>query len=140
MDLINALNDAWNSHDPQQIARLYAEDGVRDELIVTHSRLKGRDAIAAQAGMYFEAMPDLVLTIRKATTSGETSIFEWLVTATHKGDIPGWPAKGESVVFPGVSLLDVGADGLITEERLYTDFAILFAGAGMIPGVEPPTW
>jgi steroid delta-isomerase-like uncharacterized protein len=140
MSLAEDLNAAWNSHDPQQVAKFYVQDGVREELIVTHDRLVGRDAIAAQVQMYLKAMPDLSLSIRKVSSGERTVTFEWMVNATHSGDAPGWPAKGESVAFPGVSVLDLSEEGLIMEERVYTDFTGLLAGAGLIPGVEAPTW
>jgi steroid delta-isomerase-like uncharacterized protein len=140
MSAAEDLNAAWNAHDPQQVASLYTEDGVREEFIVTHARLEGRNAIAAQVQMYLQAMPDLSLSIRKVSSGPRTATLEWMVKATHTGDAVGWPAKGESVTFPGASVLDLSEDGLIQEERVYTDFTGLLAGAGMIPGVEAPTW
>jgi len=119
---------------------LYAENGAREELIVTHARLVGREAIAAQVRMYLVAMPDMALSIRKISSGDNAVTFEWMVRATHTDDADGWPAKGEAVAFPGVSVLDLADDGLITEERLYTDFTGLLAGAGLIPGVDAPTW
>jgi steroid delta-isomerase-like uncharacterized protein len=140
MGLAEDLNAAWNAHDPEKVASFYTEDGVREELIVTHARLVGREAIAAQVQMYLTAMPDLALSIRKISSGKDVITFEWMVNATHRGDAEGWPAKGEAVAFPGVSVLDLSEAGLITEERVYTDFTGLLAGAGLIPGLEPPTW
>ena len=140
MGLAEDLNAAWNAHDPEKVASFYTEDGVREELIVTHARLVGREAIAAQVQMYLTAMPDLALSIRKISSGKDVITFEWMVNATHRGDAEGWPTKGEAVAFPGVSVFDLSEAGLITEERVYTDFTGLLAGAGLIPGLEPPTW
>ena len=140
MGLAEDLNAAWNAHDPEKVASFYTEDGVREELIVTHARLVGREAIAAQVQMYLTAMPDLALSIRKISSGKDVITFEWMVNATHRGDAEGWPAKGEAVAFPGVSVLDLSEAGQIIEERVYTDFTGLLAGAGLIPGVAPPTW
>ncbi len=134
------LNAAWNAHDPEAVASFYAEDGAREELILTQARLVGREAVAGQVRMYLDAMPDLALSVRKVTEAAGTVTFEWQVDATHKGDAPGWPAQGEPVTFPGVSVLDLDDAGLITEERVYTDFSGPLAGAGLIPGVAAPTW
>jgi steroid delta-isomerase-like uncharacterized protein len=140
MGLAEDLNAAWNSHDATKVASFYVEDGVREELIVTHARLVGREAIAGQVAMYLHAMPDLALSIRKISGGGDVVTFEWMVNATHRGDVDGWPASGETVAFPGVSVLDLTEDGLIIEERVYTDFTGPLAGAGLIPGVEAPSW
>ena len=140
MGVAEDVHAAWNSHDAAKVASCYVEDGVREELIVTHARLVGREAIAGQVAMYLHAMPDLALAIRKISSGGSVVTFEWMVTATHHGDVDGWPAKDEAVAFPGVSVLDLADDGLIREERVYTDFTGLLAGAGLIPGVEVPTW
>jgi steroid delta-isomerase-like uncharacterized protein len=140
MGLAEDLNAAWNSHDPERVASFYEEDGSREEFIVTHAKLVGREAIAAQVQMYLQAMPDLALSIRKISAGDSVVTFEWMVNATHTGDAEGWPAKGEAVAFPGASVLDLSKNGLITEERIYTDFTGLLAGAGLIPGVDPPTW
>jgi steroid delta-isomerase-like uncharacterized protein len=140
MGLAEDLIGAWNSHDPEKVAAFYADNGVREEFIVTHARLVGREAIAAQVQMYLQAMPDLALSIRKVSSGDKVVTVEWMVHATHSGDAEGWPAKGEAVAFPGASVLDLSDDAMITEERVYTDFTGLLAGAGLIPGVEPPTW
>jgi steroid delta-isomerase-like uncharacterized protein len=140
MTVAEDLVAAWNSHDAHKVASFYAADGIREEFIVTHARLQGREAIAAQVQMYLDAMGGFSLSTRKVSSGERTFTLEWMVHATHTGDAPGWPAKGEPVAFPGVSVVDVGDDDLIVEERVYTDFTGLLAGAGLIPGVEPPTW
>ena len=140
MGVVEDLAAAWNSHDARQIAALYAEDGVREEFIVTHMRAVGRDEIAALVQMYLDAMPDLALSLRHVSSGDGVVTLEWMVHATHTGDAEGWPANNEAVAFPGVSVVEVSADGEIREERVYTDFTGLLAGAGLIPGVEPPMW
>jgi steroid delta-isomerase-like uncharacterized protein len=140
MSFADDLNAAWNAHDAERVASFYAEDGAREELIVTQARAVGRQAVAEQVQLYLDAMPDLALAVRKVSEGVGTTTFEWFVTATHRGDAPGWPARGEPVAFPGVSVIDLDANGLITEERVYTDFTGPLAGAGLIPGVEAPTW
>jgi len=140
MGIAEDLTAAWNAHDPEKVASYYTVNGSREEFIVTHARLEGREAIAGQVRMYLQAMPDLALSIRKVSAGDDFITLEWMVNATHTGDAEGWPAQGEAVAFPGVTVADLSADGLITEERVYTDFTGLLAGAGLIPGVDTPTW
>lgn len=138
MSLADDLKQAWSSGDPQQVAALYTGDGVREEYFVTAARLQGQDEIAAQAGMYMRAVPDCSLAIRSAAEAGDgTTTVEWTWSGTHTGDVEGWPGRGERVELPGVSVCEMSG-GSIRRERLYADFAILLAGAGLIPGVEAP--
>jgi steroid delta-isomerase-like uncharacterized protein len=139
MSVIEDLQEAWNAHDPQRVASLYTEDGVREEFVITHALVSGRDAIAEQVGMYLAAVPDANLTFRRVFADADNvTTIEWTYSGTHKGDAAGWPARGETVELPGASVLEV-VDGQIRQERVYADFAVLLAGAGLIPGVEPPS-
>ena len=45
MTLIDDLHAAWNTHDPKGVAACYAEDGVREEFLITHARVQGRDGV-----------------------------------------------------------------------------------------------
>jgi uncharacterized protein (TIGR02246 family) len=72
------LKKAWDSQDPQLVAALYEEDGVREEFILTRARLEGRDQIAQQVGMYMTAVPDCWLEIRRVVTAGDGTVtIEW---------------------------------------------------------------
>ena len=61
---------------------------------------------------------------------GWTTI-EWTFRGTHRGDLPGLPARGEDVCLEGVSVCRMEGD-LIREERVYWDAATLLAGAGVL--------
>jgi steroid delta-isomerase-like uncharacterized protein len=137
MSFGDELKQAWDSRDPQRVAALYAEDGVREEFLLTRARLEGRDQIAQQVGMYMTAVPDCSLEIRREVSGGDATTIEWTWGGMHTGDIEGWPARGERVVLPGVGVYDM-VDGLIQRENIYADFAIMLAGAGLIPGMEAP--
>lgn len=138
MGLGDALKQAWDSHEPQRVAALYEEGGVREEFILPRARLDGRAAIAEQVGMYMMAVPDCRLDIRREVAADDGTVtVEWTWGGTHTGDIEGWPARGERVVLHGVGVYDMAGE-LIRRENIYADFAIMLAGAGLIPGLEPP--
>ena len=91
MGLAEDLNAAWNAHDPEKVASMYADDGAREEFIITQARAVGREAIADQVRMYMEAMPDLALSIRDETHSGWCAIalpLRWLDDAAATGADP----------------------------------------------------
>jgi steroid delta-isomerase-like uncharacterized protein len=126
------IGGTWSSRDGQKVAGMYTENGVRHQIALPEARLQGRDAIAGAAQGLIDVVPDEVVEIRKVTEgSNGTVVVEWVFKGTHKGDAPGWPAKGEAVNLIGVSVCDMEGD-LIKEERVYWDTATLLAGAGVL--------
>ena len=134
MRIADQLKAAWESHDPEQVAALYAEDGVREEFLITHSVLRGRGEIAQQVGGYMHAVPDCYLEIRRILETGDGKLTaEWTWGGTHTNDIPGLPARGQQVALNGVTVYDMDGD-LIARENLYCDFSIMLASAGLVAG------
>ena len=97
MTLLDDLHTAWNRHDPKGVAAHYAEDGVREEFLITHARAQGRDAVAAQVQLYLDAIPDATLDFRNTYSDGaDVTTIEWTFSGTHTGDAEGWPAASTS--------------------------------------------
>jgi steroid delta-isomerase-like uncharacterized protein len=136
MGIEQQLKEAWESHDPERVAALYAEDGVREEFIITHGVLTGRAEIARQVGGYMHAVPDCFLEIRRVGETNDGRVWvEWTWGGTHSNDIEGLPARGERVELPGITVYDMDGE-LIARENLYCDFAIMLASGGLLAGSE----
>ena len=120
------LEQVWNSPTTgERIAEAYTADGVRIEIARPGARLEGRAAIAAHVQAYLDAVPDCVLDIRGSFETNGVTTLEWTYRGTHTGDIPGFPAQGETIDLPGVSVLVMEGE-LVKEERVYWDAATLF--------------
>ena len=125
---VEKLVEGWNARSGRAVAEAFVPDGVRHEFALPGARLVGRDAIAAQAQAYIDAVPDCVLDVhalRKDTEGG--AMLEWTFRGTSAGDVPGLPGPGEAVVLRGVAVYDMEGD-LIREERVYWDSATLQGG------------
>jgi len=134
MGMAEQLKTAWDSHDPERVAALYAENGVREEFLINHNVLTGRAEIATQVGAYMHAMPDFVLEIRRVTEGADGRLtVEWTWRGTHTNEIPGLPARGQKVEIPSVTIYDMDGD-LIARENLYFDFSPMLAAAGLLGG------
>jgi len=108
---------AWSSQDPQGLASFYAEDG---SLIVNAGEpAVGRTAIAAKAGAFMEAFPDMVVTMDSVSQKGNQATFHWTWTGTNTG--PG--GTGRSVRISGYEEWTFDADGLILESNGHYDEA-----------------
>jgi len=127
------MGEAWSSHDPEQIAALYTEDGVRWEPAFPGRRLEGRAAIAQGVKEYqLYGVPDEKVEVRNVIEGKDgTVVVEWTFRGTHTRDLPNLPAKGEKMDLVGVSVCEM-KDGLIKEEHCYWDTATLMAGAGVL--------
>lgn len=128
------LEKFWNSPTTgERIAEAYTADGVRIEAARPGARLEGREAIAAHLQAYVDALPDCALEVRGSFESNGVTTLEWTFGGTHTGDIPGFPAQGETISLPGVSVLVMEGD-LVKEERVYWDAATLFNLMEPAPG------
>jgi len=136
MSIGQQVKEAWESQDPQRVAALYAENGVREEVLITHSVLRGRAEIARQVSAYMQAVPDCFVEIRRVVERTDGGfVVEWTWGGTHTNDIEGLPAGGERVELPGTTIYDMDGD-LIARENLYCDFSIMLASAGLLAGTE----
>lgn len=124
---VEKLIEGWNARSGRAVAEAFAPDGVRVEYAQPGARLEGRDAIAAQAQAYIDAVPDCVLDVHSFRKDAEGgAMLEWTFRGTSSGVVPGLPANGEAVVLRGVAVYDMDG-GLIREERVYWDSAALAA-------------
>jgi hypothetical protein len=99
---------AWSSQNPDQLASFYAENG---RLIVNDGEPSvGREAIAAAAGGFMEAFPDMVVSLDTLIEHDVTHTeFHWRWTGTNTG--PG--GNGRSVDLTGYEEWTLDSDGLI---------------------------
>jgi steroid delta-isomerase-like uncharacterized protein len=128
---IPMLETAWNDRSGRSVAEAFVLDGVRIEFALPGARVEGREAIAVHAQAYVDAVPDCRLEVRRVVPGDGWTTVEWTFRGTHRGDLPGLPARGEEVCLEGVSVCQMEGD-LIREERVYWDAATLLAGAGVL--------
>ncbi len=100
---------AWSGGDPQRLAAHYAPDGRLQ--VNDGAPAVGRDAVAAKAGAFMEAFPDMVVRMESTTREGDRVVFRWHWTGTNTG--PG--GNGRSVDLRGREEWTLDEDGLIVE-------------------------
>jgi steroid delta-isomerase-like uncharacterized protein len=132
-----AFAEAWSSGDPDQVAALYAEDALFEEVILGGAVTSTRDDLRAYVGAVFAAFPDFTATPSAAYEMGDVVVIEWVLTGTYQGTfgtLP--PGTGQPVEVRLASVLEVGDDGLITRDSEYWDVATLLTQVGAMPGAE----
>lgn len=117
IDLATRYAAAWSGQDPEALASFYTEDGslrVNDG-----DPAIGRDAIAAKAGSFMEAFPDMVVKVDSVRREGDRVIFSWIWTGTNTG--PG--GTGRSVRITGHEAWTLSSGGLIAASDGHYDEA-----------------
>jgi steroid delta-isomerase-like uncharacterized protein len=131
--ILAAYGEAWSSGDAAQVAALYTEDAVRED-IPTGITSRGRAEIEAFATGLFETDADVRLVVTDGFVGETWAVVEWTFTGTRE-------ETGGGVTFRGASVLEL-EDGLIRQESDYYDLPQMqqqIAAAGGTPGaLETP--
>jgi steroid delta-isomerase-like uncharacterized protein len=117
---------AWNAHDPDAVAAVFAEDAVLRESGRAEA-FAGRRAIRERAAALLAAFPDLRLERLELVVDGERHADRWVMTGTHRGPLFGMPASGRRVRVEGATFTRLGADGLVAEDVHFLDALGLLA-------------
>lgn len=122
---INRLSAAFNSGDAANIAACYCSDATQVHVMLGTNT--GRAAIQAAEAPMFKAFSNTSWKADKLVESadGKWHAVEWTVSATNSGPLATpageLPATGRAISLSGASLVRLGDDGLIAEERRYFD-------------------
>jgi len=126
----DATYAAWNAHDADAVAVIFAEDAVLREA-GTGVEVHGRAAIRERAVMLLTAFPDFRLDKLVLLVDGERHADRWVMTGTHRGDFFGMAPTGRSIRIEGATFTTLGDDGLVIEDVHFTDSASLAAQLGV---------
>lgn len=130
LEVNDATYAAWNAHDPDAVAAVFADDAVLRE-VGRPGEVRGRAAIRERAAMLLGAFPDFRLERLTLVIDGERHADRWIMTGTHRGELFGLPATGRTVRVEGATFTRLGADGLVAEDVHLTDYAGLMAQLGL---------
>jgi steroid delta-isomerase-like uncharacterized protein len=136
----NSLNDyvaAWNSHDTEKIVSFYTDDIVYEDVALGQIK-RGKEELRALDNYYFAAFPDVNFEVKSSFISGDWSASEWVMSGTHKGDMPGLPATGKRFSIRGTSVAELkeGKIKRISHYYNWMDF-LQQIGIKLIPAPPP---
>ncbi len=121
--------EAWNRRDWQAMGSLFHADytytGADGEELV------GPDAGLAVARSYADAFPDGKLEITNAHVEGNTGVTEFVLRATHGGNLLGVPATGKPIEVAVCNVVEI-RDGKISREREYVDMLSVMMQIGAV--------
>jgi len=122
----DATYAAWNAHDPDAVAAVFAEHAVVRE-IGNPAVAEGRAAVRARAAALMQAFPDFRLERVDLLIDGDRHADRWIMTGTHRGELYGIAGTGKRVRIEGATFTRLDADGLVVEDFHFTDLAGLLS-------------
>lgn len=128
--LVESLVAAWNSHDAERILALFTDDLVYEDVTfgaVCHGREETRQFFNDAFGSF----PDVRFELTAVVMDKEVGAFEWTMSGTHAGDMPGLPATGKSFRVRGASFFERAGEKL-RRNRDYWDFATMLRQLGVL--------
>jgi len=137
-DTSRKVADAFNKHDLDGLAKLYADDAVAYDPMYPEP-LRGRDAIRKDAATFFRGFPDiryeLIATIEKDDRNGADEV---LLTGTQTGPLEtptgqDLPPTNKRIELKGAGFTRLNERGEIVEERRYYDVAGVLRQLGVMP-------
>lgn len=131
-ELVRRAFDALNERDRDAFVDLHAEDAV---LHAGDEEVRGIEAITEAEFAYFDAFPDLEMSLDALHEAGETVAARWTVAGTHEGEFRGVEPTGEEVQFSTIGTFRV-SDGKVSEVWIQADELGLLEQIGAL---EPPT-
>ena len=126
-----AINDAWNSHDMENVLRCYAPECISDD-VGQASQLHGREGLRLMLEAYWRAFPDLQFRVTDTVVENARLAIAWVARGTHRGTIMHIPPTGRRVEVRGMSLVDI-KDGLVVRGQYIWDLAGMLRHLGLLP-------
>lgn len=122
---------AWNAHDIERLASLYAPDYEEMDVAQAKPQL-GRDGIRRTAMAYLRAFPDLQVTLNEVVIDDNRVAMAWTWCGTHRGTMMNIPPTGRNVTVRGTSFLTI-EDSQIRRGLRVWDMAGLLRSIGLLP-------
>jgi steroid delta-isomerase-like uncharacterized protein len=125
--------DAFNRHDLDAIGECLAENCVFHTIPEQLGLGQGRDAVLRFAQLYYAAFPDARSEVLDLLAEGALVAARRRITGTHKGEIMGIPASGNTIDLDYGDFWRCDADGKIVEHWGYQDNLAFLQQLGVLP-------
>jgi steroid delta-isomerase-like uncharacterized protein len=99
----------WSSHDMEHLLSLFTDDCIYEDVtfgVVNH----GKAELKSFADGIFAAFPDFRIEPKSRFVAGGWAGMEWVITGTHKGDLPGMAATNKQFAIRGATVLELESD------------------------------
>jgi steroid delta-isomerase-like uncharacterized protein len=120
----------WSAHDVDHLLSLFTDDCIYED--VTFGVVnRGKAELKAFADGIFAAFPDFKIELTARFAAGEWAGMEWIISGTHKGDLPGMRATNKGFSIRGATILELRS-GKIRRNSDYWDLATFLRQVGLM--------
>lgn len=128
------LHDAFTNKDEAGLRAAATHDV---EFLMPGMATTGIDAYIEMARVWWNAFPDMSMSVRSVSVDGDTAVEEGVFSGTHTGPMPSpdgsmIPATGRRVELAYADFFTV-RDGVVISDRLYMDRLSMLEQLGLIP-------
>lgn len=126
----------WKAYGNQDIDGCVAL--VTQDMALHGSTNQGREGLRAELIYWYEALPDLSLTVEDLIADGDRVAVRVTYSATHTGEVLGVPTTGKNVTWPEIDIFRIedGEIGEIGEIWASPDLYALLGQIGGLPEAE----
>jgi steroid delta-isomerase-like uncharacterized protein len=119
-----------NRHDLDAVMATFGAEARFDDEPWGDHRI-GHDGVRSYYAELLEALPDLVIDVKRRHEAAETLVLEVMIRGTHLGRWRGLPATGRRVEVLLCGVYEFDAADRLAGERVYYDRAAVLAQLGM---------
>lgn len=128
----------WQGRDPAVADRYLAEDVLFHDLKDNPLDLPpGRAGVKKIAKIFWDAAPDLEMSLDDVIAEGDKVVLRYTNTLTHTGELAGLPPTHRSAEFAGIAIVRVDGEKIV-EGWQVMDFVTAYQQLGVIPAGPPP--
>jgi steroid delta-isomerase-like uncharacterized protein len=131
-----AFEDAWNQHDAQRIAEVFAEDAALEDPGAPQAVLEGRPAIRTYFESWLRAFPDTEMRqeVLFRPLDGAEFASRWRIWGTMRDELrpPGFAATHQRVETEGVAIIELSGR-LVSRCRQFYDTTQVARQLGAAP-------
>lgn len=111
-----------NQHNPDLIDEMYAPDFVWHE---RDQDIHGSEEAKQFVSTFFDAFPDLNVTIEDEIAEGEKVVTRWTIHGTHQDELMGIAPTEKQIELQGITIHRIEGDKIVEEWERYDNLGMM---------------
>ncbi len=122
-DLARRSWELANQHNPDLIEEFYAPDLVWHE---PDREIRGYEEAKQLASQYFQAFPDINITVDDVIAEGDKVVTRYTIRGTHQGEIEDFgPPTGRQIELEGITIHRIEGGKIVEEWERWDNLSLL---------------